>query len=137
MKTLVLFYSYGGTTKAIAQALAVKKSMDIVEILDIKRPAKLKAYTAGIIAVMRNKPWPIQPLNVDLAYYDRLIMLSPVWADNPAPPFIAALALLPPGKKIDIKMVSMSGKSNCRERLETVINAKGCVLESLEDIKSK
>ena len=135
MKTLILFYSYSGKTKAIAQELATEEAVDIAEIKDIKRPGKLKAYTAGIIAVMRNKLWPIQPLNVDLAAYDRLILLAPVWAGKPPPPFSSVIELLPSGKLITIKMVSMSGKSDCRERLDAAIKAKGSELESFEDIK--
>lgn len=46
MKSLILFYSYSGKTKAIAQELAIRE---------------------------RGKTWPIQPLDVDLTTYDRLI----------------------------------------------------------------
>ena len=135
MKTLIIFYSYSGSTKAIAEELAAAESADIKEIKDLKRLGKLKAYTAGIFASIRGKAWKIQPLNVNMSEYDRLILLAPVWADNPPPAFNAFLELLPEGKTISIKMVSMSGKSNCKERLERAIIAKDCVLESFEDIK--
>jgi hypothetical protein len=64
-----------------------------------------------------------------------LVLLSPVWAGNPPPAVNAALELLPEGKTIDVKMVSASGKSNCKERLESVIKAKGCVLDGFENIR--
>ena len=136
MKTLVLYYSYSGRTKAIAVELATKESADLAQIKDVKRPGKLKFFTAGIISSARGKAWPIQPLGVDFAKYDRLILLAPVWADNPPPPFNAMLELLPKGKSVIIKMVSMSGKSNCKERLEAAIKAKGSALEGFEDIKA-
>ena len=136
MKTLVIFYSYSGKTKVIAQGLASKEFADITEIKDAKPLGKLKAYTAGIVASIRGKAWPIQPLNVDLREYGRLILLAPVWADNPPPAFNAMLKLLPEGKTIAVKMVSMSGKSNCRERLESAVKAKSGTLESFEDIKA-
>ena len=135
MKTLILFYSYSGKTKAMAQELAEKESADMAEIKAAKRPGKLKAYTAGIFAAIRGKAWPIQQLDVDLSAYDSLILLTPVWAGNPAPPFNTVLALLPPEKNISIKMVSMSGKSECRARLEEVVKARGCTLVGFEDIK--
>ena len=135
MKTLVLFYSYSGKTKTIAGELAAKESADIAEIKDAKRLGKLKAYTAGILASIKGKQWPIRSLETDFTKYDRLILLAPVWADNPPPAFNALLEILPEGKIISIKMVSMSGKSNCKERLEVTITAKGSVLESFEDIK--
>jgi flavodoxin len=135
MNTLVIFYSYGGKTKAIAAELAARESADTAEILDENRPGIIKAYTAGIFASRSGKAWGIRPLGADFAKYERLIILSPVWAGNPPPAVNAALELLPEGKTIDVKMVSASGKSNCKERLELVIKAKGCVLDGFEDIR--
>lgn len=136
MKTVVIFYSYSGSTKAIAGELAAKESADIIEIKDAKRPGKLKAYTAGIIASIRGKAWPINPLGADLTKYDRLILLAPVWADNPPPAFNAFLEKLSGGKTVSVKMVSASGKSNCKDRLEASIKGKGSILERFEDIKA-
>ena len=135
MKKLVIFYSYSGKTKTIAEELAAKESADIAEIKDTKHPGKLKAYTAGIIAAGRGKPWPIQPLAVDFSKYERLTLLAPIWANNPPPAFNAMLEQLPEEKTVAVKMVSMSGKSNCTKRLEAVIKSKGSIMESFEDIK--
>jgi len=85
---------------------------------------------------MRGKGWSIQPLNVDLKAYDHLILLSPVWASNPPPYVNTVFEQLPSGKTVAVKMVSMSGKSNCKERLEAAIKAKGGTFESFEDIKA-
>jgi len=137
MKTLVVYYSYSGHTKAIATDLAAKESADTMEITDIKHPGKLKAFTAGCLAAIRGKAWPIQPLEANMADYDRLILLAPIWASNPPPAFNALLTLLPEGKSVAIKMVSGSGKSGCRERLEALVKAKNGILESFEDIKAE
>ena len=136
MNTLVLFYSYSGKTKAIAGELAAKESAVLAEIKDVKRPGMLKAYAAGCFAAMKGKSWPIQPSDVDFAEYNRLILLAPIWANNPPPAFNAILEQLPSGKTVAVKMVSASGKSKCRERLEAFIKNKGSVLESFEDIKA-
>jgi flavodoxin len=136
MKTLVIFYSYSGKTKTIAEELAAKESADIVEIKDAKHLGKLKAYTAGIIAAGRGKPWSIQPLSVDFSKYERLILLAPIWANNPPPAFNAMLELLPGEKRVMLKMVSMSGRSKCEERLEKIIKSKGSVVDSFEDVKA-
>lgn len=136
MKTLVIYYSYTGHTKKIAEALAAKEFADIAEIKEVKRPGRIKAYSIGCFATLRGKCWPIQPLGSDLSVYDRLILLSPVWASNP-PPFVnTVLEQLPPSKAVAVKMVSASGKSSCKERLETALKAKGCVLDGFEDIKA-
>ena len=136
MKTLVLYYSYTGHTKKIAEEAAAKESAEIAEIKDVKCHGKLKSYTAGCFAAMRGKAWPIQPLEVDLAAYDRLVLLAPVWAGHPAPAMNAVLEQLPDGKTVEIKMISGSGKSGCREQIEIKIKSKGSVMEGFEDIKA-
>ena len=135
MKTLILYYSYSGNTKKIANELAAKESAEIAEIKDRNRPGKLKAYVAGSFAAMRGKAWPIQPLSVKMADFDRLILLAPIWANNPAPAFYSVMEQLPEGKTIILKMVSASGKSNCKERLEAMAKARGCTVEGFEDLK--
>ena len=135
MKTLILYYSYSGSTKTIAEELAAKESAEIAEVSYVKRPWILKAFTAGIIASIKGKAWPIQPIEVDFTGYDKLILLGPVWAGNTVPAFNAILELIPEGKSVDIKLVSGSGESACKERLEEKIKSKGSTLESFEDIK--
>ena len=136
MKTLVIFYSYTGHAKARAQELAVSESADTVEIQDVRRPGKLKAYAVGGFASMRGKAWPIQPLNADLAAYDRLILFSPIWANNPPPAVNALLEKLPSGKAVAVRMVSASGRSGCKERIAAILKAKGCKMESFADLKN-
>jgi len=134
MKTLIVFYSYSGKTRAIAQEMAKKETCDIAEVRSAKAIGKLKAYTAGIFASIKGRAWPIMPLEVALPDYDRLVLLAPVWANNPPPAFNALLEQLPSGKAIAVKMVSASGKSDCEERLGAIIKEKGCTLESFIDI---
>ncbi len=136
MKTLVLFYSYSGNAKRLAQACADKEEADLVEIKDVRRPGKIKAYTLGCFAAIRGRAWAIQAIEKDLSAYENLIIFSPVWASNPTPEVNALLEILPGGKTVSVKMVSGSGQSSCRERLEEKISAKGSKLESFEDIQA-
>ena len=135
MKTLIAYYSYTGHTKKIAESLAKKESADIVEIKGESRPGVIRAYTAGCYAALRGLSWPIKPLGADMSKYDNLILMAPVWANNPPPFFNAALESLPAGKTVSVKMVAASGKSKCRKRLQAAIKAKGSELVSFEDIK--
>jgi len=136
MKTLVIFYSYTGHAKARAQSLAAKEAADIAEIRDVRRPGSFKAYTLGCFASIRGKRWPIEPVSADMSAYDRLILFSPVWAGNPPPAVNALLEKLPGGKAVSVKMVSGSGKSGCKDRIEAVLKSKGCSLEGYEDFKN-
>jgi len=136
MKTLVIYYSYTGHTKIIAEGLAIKESADIVEIKDIKRPGKFNAYTACCIAAIRGKARPIQPFEKNMNEYDNLILLSPVWASNPPPAVNSVLSQIPADKTVEVKMISGSGKCGCKERLESLIENNGSKLTAFEDIKA-
>ncbi|MDR1754639.1 MAG: hypothetical protein LBR74_07025 [Eubacterium sp.] len=136
MKTLIVFYSYSGRTKALVQSVTPDKHCDVAEIKDIRRPGLFKAFIMGCPAAIKGKAWPIQSIGSDLSDYDSLILYSPVWAGNPPPAVNALLEQLPKGKAVSVKMLSGSGNSRCRPRIESVINEKGCKMESFENIKT-
>ena len=136
MKTLVLFYSYTGHTKKIAEELAKREDADIQEIVGLTRPGKVKVYLSGALAAKRCQAWEIQPLGVDLGDYDRLFLLAPVWAGFPAPYLNAVLNQLSSGKTVYLKLISASGKSGCKEQVEAMIKNKGSILGGYEDIKA-
>jgi len=135
MSHLIIYYSFSGKTEKIAVEMAKNESADVFEIKDIKPFGKFKAYTAGIIASIRGKAWKIKPPDVEITRYDKITMLAPVWADNPPPAFNAMLELLPSGKSVIVKMVSVSGKSKCKDRIESIVKSKGSNLDQFEDIK--
>jgi len=137
MKQLVVYYSYSGDTAKIAGKLAEKRGCELLEIKDVTRPGTFKAYTAGSFAAMKGKSWEIQPLALDLAEYDRITILAPVWAGGPAPQINSLLERLPDAKFVEIVMVSGSGKSSCRKKLEERLNAKGCALVSFKNVRGK
>ncbi len=136
MKTLVIFYSYTGHAGKLAKDHAEKESADIAEIKDAKRPNKLKAYTSGCLKAMRGKSWGIQKPAADMNSYDCLVLFSPIWANNPPPAVNRLIEQFPSGKKVSVNMVSQSGKSGCKEQLETRITSKGCTLEDFKNIRS-
>jgi menaquinone-dependent protoporphyrinogen IX oxidase len=67
MKTLVVYYSKTGTTKAVAGAAQKKLCCDLDEILYDQKEAAIQTAK-------------------DPAEYDRVILLSPVWAFSLAEP---------------------------------------------------
>jgi flavodoxin len=136
MSTLVLFYSYSGRAKALAQGYAKEKAADIAEIKDIRRPGVFKAYTSGCFAAIKGRAWPIQPLEAALEQYSDLVLFAPVWAGNPPPAVNAALEQLPGNKTVSAHMVSGSGRSSCKKRLADLIAAKGSKLDDFINIKA-
>ena len=135
MKTAVIFYSWSGRTEQLAKARAAKEDAQLYEIKDKNKPRALKVYTAGCFAAMRMKRTPIQPLTVPLDEYDKIIVMAPVWAGHPAPAINTVFDMLPSGKEVEICMVSASGKSSCRDKVEALVHGKGCKLIGYEDIQ--
>ena len=141
MKELVLFYTYSGSTKKIAEKFASENNFDICEVTDKKRPNKFAAYTAGIVKVMKNKGREINPLTingnaVNFEDYGVINVFSPVWASHVTPSIVGAFKLMPSGTKIKLYMVSMSGKSE-KESQSKRITDFGLEVICYEDMKSQ
>ena len=69
MKTLILYYSYGGNTRRVAQMIQKEVGGDLAEIQTVQ------PYTGDYNAVVDQG----QPLTVDLKDYDTVVLGSPVW----------------------------------------------------------
>ena len=136
MSTVVLYYSYTGYTKKLAEAIAAKENASLFEIQDLKRPGTLKAYSAGSLAAHRQRPWPIAPLKTNLEAYDSIIILGPIWFGYPAPQLNSVFALLPPGKSVSLIMTSGSGHSQNKEAVCALVKKQGCAVSDYTDHKA-
>lgn len=81
MKTLILYYSYSGNTKRIAEMIQQEIGGDLFEIETIT------PYTGDYNSVVSQGQEEvnsgfmpeIKPLSVDISQYERIILGSPVW----------------------------------------------------------
>ena len=88
MGTAIVFFSLDGNTRLAACGLAERLGADVFEIRTVKPyPAKgpLKILVGGKDATFDKCP-AIQPLDIDLAAYDQVVLGTPVWADKVAAP---------------------------------------------------
>ena len=88
MKALVVYYSYSGNTKLVADAVAKALGADLEEL----KPAKpLNASGAGYVMwglrqlVSQNKP-PLLPLKHTPDEFDLIVIGTPVWSYTVTPP---------------------------------------------------
>lgn len=89
MKSLIIYYSYEGNTKLIANEIAKTLNADIMELKpvnEMKSKGFMKYVWGGKAAVMKKKPI-LNPLPHNISDYDLIIMGTPVWAGTFAPPF--------------------------------------------------
>lgn len=136
MKKLVIFYSWSGKTRDLAKSIAEKESADIFEVKDVKKPGKFIAYTAGCFKALGMKPGRIEPITANFDNYDEVVIMAPTWAGHPAPPVICVFEALPPNKAVSLLMVSASGKTDAKDKIDALLKEKGCQLVKYEDLKS-
>ena len=88
MKTLVVYYSLEGNTEYVAEKIRALTGADLLKLVPKKAyhdKGFAKFLWGGKSAVMAEKP-ELEPYEVDLTGYERIIFGFPVWASNFTPP---------------------------------------------------
>jgi len=80
MKILIVYYSRTGLTKKVAQRLAVELDAATEELIDKKDRAGALGYLLSGREAMQKKIADIEPLKLDPASYDLIIIGTPTWA---------------------------------------------------------
>ena len=126
MKTLVLYYSYSGTTAKIARAIADELGADSEQLCvahEKKREGFGKYFFGGMQAVMKQKP-DLIPLTVDPAAYELIIIGTPVWAGTCAPAIRTLLEFYPlAGKKTAFFYTHQGGPGHTESELASALHA--------------
>jgi len=79
-KTLILYYSKTGNTKAACEALQKALGADIQEIKDLNRRDTTFGAIGGMLKTLLGLHTAIEPKTVDLTPYTTVIVSAPVWA---------------------------------------------------------
>ena len=95
-KTLLIYYSYTGNSKAIVNEFLKTVEADVLEVLPAQEGLKYEAdnYKIGseLIAAIRANPdkaesYPeIKPYEVDFKEYNNIVIATPLWWSNMAAP---------------------------------------------------
>lgn len=121
MKTLVAYYSFGGLTGEIAEAVASGLDADLLELKTDKRidSGNFLQYSWDKGGV---KNFKLLPVDRDPSDYDLIIIGSPVWAWAPAPPIFAFLDGNPfRGKNVALFTTSEGDPGNCQTKFTELI----------------
>jgi flavodoxin len=93
----VIYYSFEGNTRFVAQAIATQTGAELLELKPQKELAThgfMKYFWGGKQAVMKEKP-ALLPLERRPEGYDLIFLGTPVWAFTFAPPLHTFLAEYP------------------------------------------
>ena len=94
LKACVIFYSYTGVTRGIAEGIRNSSGCDLIEVKTQKKYSSFTAYTTGVLRSRKGVCDAIVPQEIDVSQYDLLIIGTPVWAWKPAPAINAAVQAL-------------------------------------------
>jgi hypothetical protein len=91
MKTLVVYYSLTGRTRALAQALVQELGADSGEIRCARYRAGFWIYVKGSYDSAVGRLPPIEAPERSPSGYDLVVLAGPIWASHAAPPLRAYL----------------------------------------------
>ena len=135
MKTIVVYFTFGGSTQKQAKRLAAELNAPLCWVKESHNRSFLGAFIPGGFLAMQRKTVAIQPLDINLNDYDRIIIGCPVWAGYPAPAFNAIVEWLPSGKEVELFLCSGgSGTKKSEAGTKALIEQKGCTVVSYHDI---
>lgn len=88
MNTLVIYFSFDGNTKFIAEKIAETLNADMIELNTSKKYPREgfgKYFFGGKSVIFGEKP-ELTNTDIDLSRYKTIIMGTPVWAGSYTPP---------------------------------------------------
>ena len=138
MKTIIMYYTFGGRSKKEAERIAYETN-DVV-LCEVQQKKKYNIFTAFILGcpkAMKRQVVEIKDVPYDLEGFDRIIFVAPIWAGFPVPAFNAMVNLLPTGKEVEIFMCSGGGEATkSEEGTKKMIQDKNCKLVAYHNIKT-
>ena len=87
MKFLIIYYSFSGNNRLLAQHLAKRLNCDICPIIEKKRRTM---FTILLDMIFRREP-QIKDLEFPVSDYDHIILLAPIWGSKLANPMTSLL----------------------------------------------
>jgi flavodoxin len=98
MKIGIIFYSYSGITRSIAEKIQKECGGDLIEVKLKENYSAITAYTVGCLRARRELGDPVTPEHIDISGYDIMVIGTPVWAWKPAPAINGAITALTGGE---------------------------------------
>lgn len=139
-KTIVVYYSFEGSTKSVAELLAQHLNADSLEIKPVKE-LKSKGFSKFILGgfqVMIGKKPKLKPLNKNLDDYDIVLVGSPIWAGTYTPPIKSLLeGNYIEGKKVAYFYTHQGGHNKAVAKAKPVIEEKNIFIGAKDFMNPK
>ncbi len=94
MRTVIVYHSHSGRTRALAEQVRDASGGDLVEVKPRTPYGLLSAYSRGTSRARHREVDAIEPAVIDVSAYDRIVIGTPVWGGHPTPVINGAVAAL-------------------------------------------
>ena len=129
-KTIILYYSLTGNTKASCEALQEALGADIIEIKDLRERSGKWGFFKTAIGSLFGKHTKIEPENPDLSAYPNIILGSPIWTGK----LSMAIRTLIDKNRFDEKKIVVCTTTNAFEKEKYKEKSKNLVRKSGGDV---
>jgi len=120
-QVLVVVYSYTGTSRRVAQQLAVERGWPIGEVIDAKpRTGWLRCV---LDSIFRRRP-AIRYAGPDPAAFDTVVLVSPIWVEGLSAPMRTFVAEQAP-KLREFAIVSVMGSKGAPNAVAEISSLMG------------
>jgi flavodoxin len=106
MSRCVIFHSYSGVTRLLAQKIKDACGADLIEVMPKRSYNAVTVYVVGGYRAMKDALDPIEQKKIDVTGYDLVILATPVWAGKPTPVMNAAISALKGYEKKKVVLVA-------------------------------
>ena len=94
MKICVIYHSETGNTRHVAQHIASKYDVKLVEVSEVTKHFRATRFLTWCKMARSEELTTIEPDEIDVSGFDILVFGSPVWAFKPTPVIHTAIELL-------------------------------------------
>lgn len=137
MKTAFIYYSHEGNCRALSGAMARETGGDTEELRlaggGVPTGFAGKYFVGGKGSILKETP-PLQPLSIEPADYDLLVVGGPVWAFNMAPAVRSFLTSTDwNGRRAALFVMHRGGKGVALRSMSRLIGERGGVVVGAAD----
>ena len=127
MKASIIYNSYSGNTRAIAEKVAAATGGSLVEVKSKEHSFRIAEYVLGSMKARKGGIDRIEPAAIDVTSDDLIVIGTPVWADRATPAINGAVEALAgcSGKKAVIFATCGGKGENTISFLKKALEAKG------------
>jgi flavodoxin len=130
MKSVIVYYSYSGNTRKVAEVLAehLRKKTGI-DMVELKAPDESKSFFQQAFRALIRRKVKTESVNIDMSKYGLICIGTPVWAFGPAPAMNTFLSQCKGLEKKDAIVFttygSGTGNTHCIRYIKNILHKKG------------